>query len=182
MKSLKLRENIVLLGTVLFCLLPLTWLGSYVVHKHQWAQTRLAELEPRYARMQGLDQQRAELQAALLQAQTARAQYVYPAEQDATQAGNAAQERIRNIFSSAGLQIISSQVLPAKEDKGFDRIPLTVRAEGELLALQSALAVLSSQMPVIVINEVEVQVRSAPPNAEPYLATLFNLSVLRERT
>lgn len=109
-------------------------------------------------------------------------QYVYPSDQDATQAGNAAQERIRNIFTSAGLQVISSQVLPAKEEKGFDRIPLTVRAEGELLALQSALAVLSSQMPIIVINEVEVQVRSAPSNAEPYLATLFNLSVLRERS
>ena len=172
----------VLLATVLAFLLPLAWLGTYVMHKHQWAQNRLAEIEARDARLQGLDQQRAELQTALTQAQALRVQYVYPSDQDATQAGNAAQERIRNIFTSAGLQVISSQVLPAKEEKGFDRIPLTVRAEGELLALQSALAVLSSQMPIIVINEVEVQVRSAPSNAEPYLATLFNLSVLRERS
>ena len=73
-------------------------------------------------------------------------------------------------------------MLPPKAEKGFDRIPLTVRTEGELLALQSALAVLSSQAPVIVIDELEVQVRSNPPNAEPHLAAQFNLSVLRERS
>ena len=182
MNNLKLRENLVLVVTVIVLLLPLVLLGGYIAHKYQWAQTRLAELEPRYARMQGLEQQRADLEAVLARAQAARVQYVYPAGQDATQAGNAAQQRVRDIFSGAGLQVISSQVLPPKAEKGFDRIPLTVRTEGELLALQSALAVLSSQAPVIVIDELEVQVRSNPPNAEPHLAAQFNLSVLRERS
>ncbi len=182
MKNLKLRENLVLAGTVVALLLPLALLGGYIAQKHQWAQARLAELEPRYARLQGLEQQRADLEATLARAQAARAQYVYPAGQDATQAGNEAQQRVRDIFSGAGLQVISSQVLPPKAEKGFDRIPLTVRTEGELLALQSALAVLSSQAPVIVIDELEVQVRSNPPNAEPHLAAQFNLSVLRERS
>ena len=31
------------------------------------------------------------------------------------------------------------------------------------------------------INELEVQVRSSPPNVEPHLAAQFNLSVMRER-
>ena len=181
MNNLKLRENLVLAGTVIVLLLPLALLGGYVAHKYQWAQTRLAELEPRYARMKGLEQQRADLEAVLARAQAARVQYVYPAGQDATQAGNAAQQRVRDIFSGADLQVISSQVLPPKAEKGFDRIPVIVRTEGGLLALQSALAVISSQVPVIVIDELEVQVRSSPPNVEPHLAAQFNLSVLRER-
>ena len=181
MKNHQFRENLVLAGTVIVLLLPLALLGGYIAQKHQWAQARLAELEPRYARLQGLEQQRTDLEATLARAQAARTQYVYPAGQDSTRAGNEAQQRVRDIFSGAGLQVISSQVLSPKAEKGFDRIPLTVRTEGELLALQSALAVLSNQVPVIVINELEVQVRSSPPNAEPHLAAQFNLSVLRER-
>ena len=103
MNNLKLRENLVLVVTVIVLLLPLVLLGGYIAHKYQWAQTRLAELEPRYARMQGLEQQRADLEAVLARAQAARVQYVYPAGQDATQAGNAAQQRVRDIFSGAGL-------------------------------------------------------------------------------
>lgn len=186
MKSLKSRESLVLLITVLALLLPLALVGYYMLQKHQWAQARLAELEPRYSRLLGLEAQRADLSDALSRAHSARARYVYPAEQDATQAGNAAQQRVRDIFSSAGLLVLSSQVLPPKVEKGFDRIPLTVRTEGELLALQSALAVLSSQVPIIVINELEVQVQGGlggiKEKPEPHLAAQFSLSVLRERS
>ena len=76
-------------------------------------------------------------------------------------------------------------MLPSKVEKGFDLIPLTVRTEGELLALQSALAVLSSQSPVIIIHELEVQVQGGLGNLAPYtgprLTAQFSLSVVRER-
>ena len=140
MTSLKLRHNLVLAGTAVVLLLPLALLGGYVMQKHQWAEQRMAELEPRYARLLGLEAQKADIDAALLQTLALLSQYVYPAAQDAAQTGNAAQQRVRDIFSSAGLQILSSQVLPAKKEKGFDRIPLSVRAEGDMLAVQSALA------------------------------------------
>lgn len=186
MKSPKLRESLLMAGTVVVLLLPLALLGWYVAQKHQWAESRLAELEPRHARLLGLEAQRAEMGALLEQAQAARAQYVYPATQDPAQAGNAAQQRVRDIFTSAGLQVISSQVLPPKAEKEFDRIPLSVRAEGEMLALQNALVVLSSQLPVIVINELDVQVQgglgNVNVNVAPRLGAQFSLSILRERS
>ncbi len=186
MNPLKSRDTMVLATTVMVLLLPLALLGYYMADKHQWAQSQLAELEPRYARLLGLEAQGAEMAELLGRAQAARAKYVYPASQDATQAGNAAQQRVRDIFSSAGLQVISSQVLPPKEEKGFDRIPLAVRTEGEWLAVQSALAVLSSQVPIIVINELDLQVQGGLGNTAgaqaPRLAAQFSLSVLRERS
>lgn len=186
MKSISSRQALVLAGSVVFLVLPFLLLGWYVAGKHLWAQERLEELTPRHARLLGLEAQRADIAAVLAQAESARSQYTYPASQDVNQAGNAAQQRIRDIFSSAGLQVISSQVLPPKEEKNLDRIPVTVRTEGEMLALQSALAVLSSQMPVIVINELDVQLpgglSNAHPKMAPRLAASFNLSVLRERS
>ncbi|WCM89170.1 type II secretion system protein GspM [Acidovorax sp. NCPPB 3576] len=186
MKRISSREGLILVCTLALAILPLVLLGWYIAEKHQGAESQLAQMEPRYARLLGLESQRADIEAVLSQANAARTQYIYPASQDANQTGNAAQQRIRDIFSAAGLQVISSQVLPAKDEKGFDRIPLTVRTEGEMLALQSALAVLTSQMPIIVINDLDIQLQggyaNSDPKVAPRLSAQFGLSVLRERT
>jgi general secretion pathway protein M len=160
--------------------------GWYVCRKHLWGVERLAQIEPRHARLLGLELQRADIEAAKLKASELRRQFVYPAAQDDAQTGNQAQQKVRDIFSSAGLQVLSSQVLPSKEEKGFDRIPLVVRAEGEMLAVQSALAVLGNQQPIIVIGEIDIQVQGGLANLNPKLAprlsAQFSLSVLRERS
>ena len=91
----------------------LAGVGIFTYQKHQWAQSRLDELEPRYARLKGLMASTAEIEQVKSQAQATIARYVYPAEQDASQVGNAAQQRVRDLFTAAGLQIVSSQVLPA---------------------------------------------------------------------
>ena len=59
------KEWAILLGTIALVLLPLVALGVYAANKHQWAQARMAELEPRYARLKGLDLQREEIDQAL---------------------------------------------------------------------------------------------------------------------
>lgn len=184
MSPAALRRAALLALTVLLVLAPLLVGAWYVAAKHAWAQERLAELEPRYARLLGMQQQKQELQTAHQRAMQAFSSYIYPPAQDDTQTGNQAQQKVRDLFTAAGLQIISSQVLPAKDDRGFDRIPLVVRAEGELLALQSALAVLGQQQPAIILSELDVQVQGPLANLNlqfaPRLMTTFTLSVLRE--
>ena len=167
MKSLALRRFAIAALVVAVALLPVVGGAWYVRNKHAWGQDRLAQIEPRYARLLGLESQRSELEAARLRATELRTQYVYPAASDGTQTGNQAQQKVRDLFSSAGLQVITSQVLPPKEEKGFDRIPLVLRAEGEMLGLQSALAVLGAQQPIIVINELDVQVLGGLANINP---------------
>ncbi|RYH36523.1 MAG: general secretion pathway protein GspM [Alcaligenaceae bacterium] len=185
MRKLQIRKLALVIGTLLVVLTPLILGGWYVASKHQWASGNLATLEPRHARLLGLEAQHEEIASVLAKADQMRAQYTYPATQDSNQTGNVAQQKVRDIFSAAGLQIRSSQVLPPKEEKGFDRIPLTLRTEGDLIAVQSALAVLSSQLPIIILDDLEIQVvgglASANPKFTPKLTAQFGISILRER-
>ncbi len=168
--------------TLCAVLVPLILVGLYVLQKHQWAQDQLARAEPRYARLLGLEARRDELLQTEVQARSMLARYTYPTSQDVSQAGNDAQQRIRQLFTQAGLEILSSQVLTPKTEKQFDRIPLSVRSEGDLVALQSALVVLESQTPSIFIDELTVQlVPPARPDRPLRLQGQFNLSVLRVR-
>jgi len=181
------REWAILAATLCLVLLPLMALGAYVFQKYQQVQAGLAAMEPRYARLAGLDRQRDEIAQMHKRATGIRAAYVYPAAQDAVQAGNASQQKVRDLLSKAGLTIVSSQVLPSKEEKGFDRIPLTVRAEGELLAVNTALSVLGEQLPVIFINSAEMgsqlplTMGGNAPKTVPIITLQLSLSVLRER-
>ena len=158
------KELLILVATALLVLLPLIGLGSYVASKHMWAQARLSELEPRFARLRGLDLQREEIDESL---------------------ERALQQKVRSLLTTAGLTVVSSQVLPAKEEKGFDRIPLSVRAEGDLLAVDSALAVLNEQLPVMLLTDVEVRNQGSlqvmNEKVAPRLSLQMTLSVLRER-
>lgn len=182
MKRFLSREKLALIVTLALLAVPLVMAGAYVFQKHRWAQARLAELEPRYARLLGFEANQDELAKTSENARSLLSKFAYPASQDVTQAGNDAQQRVRSIFSAAGLDIVSSQVLPPKQEKSFDRIPVSVRAEGRLLALQTALVGLSSQSPAILIDGFTVQTIGAVRADVPQrLGIQFNLSVLRER-
>lgn len=176
------RDTITAALIVSLLLIPLALLGAYVAQKHMWGASQLESLSPRYARMEGVLLSKEALDKAAAESQNRLALYVYSSAQDVTQAGNDAQQRIRAVFSAAGLDVVSSQVLPAKKDAHFDRIALAVRLEGELLGLQSALAVLPSLTPVVLIDAMNVQTVGVQRADRPQrLAIQFNLSVLRAR-
>lgn len=173
---------LLLLALIAAALMLIAGGAAYVLQKHRWAEARLAEIGPRHARLQGLQASAGELRAANAGAQQLLAQYLYGAELDASQVGNDAQQRIRDLLSAAGLQIVSSQVLPASSQAGVDKIALAVRAEGELLALQSALAVLSGQSPAIIVDGLKVQTSGVVrADAAQRLDIAFDLFVLRAR-
>lgn len=175
-------EALFLLVAAAVVLVPLLLLGGYVVQKHQYASARLQEVEPRYARLLGLQQSEKELADAQAATQALLARHVYPVELDASQTGNAVQQRTRDLFTKAGLQVVSSQVLPSKAEGPFDRVPLAVRAEGDLLAFQSALVVLAAQSPSIIVQAVNVQtVGVVKADTAQRLAVQFDLYVLRSR-
>ena len=105
MKRWLSRDILVLALTVLVLATPVIAGGLYVYNKHQWALARLAELEPRYARFIGMEAGQKELAKATEHAQSLLQQYVYPQDKDLNQAGNDAQQRVRDILSAAGLQV-----------------------------------------------------------------------------
>ena len=156
---------------------------AYVVSRHVWAQARLAEVEPRYARLLGLGESGPALDAALFERRAFLARHAYPVGQDVARAGSDALQRARETFSKAGLDVSSTQVLAAKEVEGFDRIPLMLRLEGELPALQSALVVLPTPSPSLFVESFNIQTLGAPRADGPpqRLSIQANLFVLRAR-
>ena len=180
MKRVLRRDRTALVIAALLALLPLAALAVYLLEQHAWAQRQIDELEPRHARLAGLAASHDALAAAGTTARERLAEFVYPVTQDLTQAGNDAQQRVRTLFTGAGLQVVSSQVLPARDERQFDRIPVSVRTEGEIDGLQRALAALAEQTPAILLDSLTIQtVALARPEAAPRLGSQFTLSVLR---
>jgi general secretion pathway protein M len=169
--------------SMLLILLPLFIAGAYVWHKHQWANSVIAEIEPRHARLQGLGSLKQELEIALKQTQAALAKHVYPASLDATKAGNDAQQRIRKVFADSQLLIESVQVLAAKDVEGFQRIGVVLRIEGSLPNIHEALVRLGDQNPTILLDSVYIQnLGPMKPSSPQRLMGNFSFSVLRAKT
>lgn len=178
---LRRQDRLALACVGLVVLLAFVAAISYVASKHAAWSSRIEGIEPRYARLLGLEAAKPKLEAADAAARASLSKYMYSPEQDATQAGNDAQQKIRAIFSQAKLDISSSQVLASKTEGDIERIPLSVRAEGDLPALQTALAGLASQTPAILIDRVTIQGTSFARSDAVRLGAQFSFSVLRAR-
>lgn len=178
--GLMAKEHMAMAFMLVASILLLAGVGSFIAYKHQWASQKLVELEPRYARLLGLEAKQGELERLEAQTRNLLSQYAYPAADDASKAGNNAQQRIRDVFSKAGLEVVSSQVLPAKSEKQFERIPLLFRIEGDLVGLHSSLAILQTESPAIMVDSIGVQPIGVVKSEAPVrLAAQFNLSVFR---
>jgi general secretion pathway protein M len=173
-------------AVLLSLLLLLAALGGgiawFVQGIHTADEERLETIEPRFARLAGLATDKGELAAAVAATKLAVSRHIYPASREASQAGNDAQQRARDVFSRAGLEVLSSQVMPAKPGKQFDRIPITVRVEGEFLVLQTALAAMPSLSPTLFVEGFNVQTIAGPKPDVPRLVVQIDLFVLRART
>ena len=182
MNQLSRRDVAVMSITVLVLLIPFMVLGSMLLGKMAESNEQLAKIEPRFARLLGIQRSSDKLEEGLTRVNDRISQFIFPNEMDATQAGNEAQKNVRSVLSAAGLTVVSSQVLPTKADQGFERISLSVRAEGELIQLQAALAVLPSLTPVVLIDGISVQVVGQQRADKPQrLATELKLSVLHRK-
>ncbi len=168
--------------TVLALVLPLLGAAYFVGTHHVSVGKHIEDLEPRYARLLGLSERQAEFQTLGQQAGEQLKRLVYPASQDATQAGNDAQQRIRALFADSKLDISSIQVLPSKEAGLFDRITIDLRVEGDLTGIQNAFSLLSVQSPIVVTEDVTLQtIGAVKPASTQRLSGQFIFSVFRAR-
>lgn len=171
--------------TLLALILPIAGAGLYVWDRTQRVNVLLSDIEPRFARLQGLLLREGDLKAATSKADELLSQLTYPAAQDATLAGNDAQQRIRNLFSESKLDVVSIQVIPqAKDEKAqFDRIRINLRVEGDLGAIREALSRLSGQTPKVQIENMSIQtIGAVKPASNQRLAGQFDFYVLRRRS
>ena len=176
-------DTVVLAALALGFVLLLAGIGLFVYTIHLRDLVKLETIEPRFARLAGLAQDKGQLAAALATTRGALSRHLYPVTREVSQAGNDAQQRARDVFSRAGLEVLSSQVLPAKASKKFDRIPVTLRVEGEYFAFQTALAAMPSLAPTLFVDGFNVQsVPGATPAAPIRLVVQLELFVLRAKS
>ncbi len=176
-------DTAVLVTLLLVCAAILGLFAFYVQGVHRADEQKLETIEPRFARLAGLAMDKGQLAAALATTKGAVSRHLYPASREVSQAGNDAQQRVRDVFSQAGLEVLTSQVMPAKTVKQFDRIPITLRVEGEYLVFQTALATLPSLAPTLFVEGFNIQnVLIGKSDAPLRLVVQFDLFVLRART
>ena len=175
-------ETAALLSLLLLLAALAGGIAFFVQGIHTADEERLETIEPRFARLAGLATDKGELAAAVAATKAAVSRHIYPASREASQAGNDAQQRARDMFSRAGLEVLSSQVMPAKPGKQFDRIPITVRVEGEYLVFQTALAAMPSLTPTLFVEGFNVQTIAGPKPDVLRLVVQLELFVLRARS
>ncbi|QEA13236.1 type II secretion system protein GspM [Comamonas flocculans] len=176
------RDRWVLALTMVVLALPLVAGTAYVVEKHRWAQSQLEQLAPRYARLQGMVQASAAIEAANQQASASLRAYLYPADKTLNQAGNEMQQQIRDALSAAGLRVGSSQVMQSKSElPGLERVQVGIKAEGDLPALQAALLGLQALHPAVWVDSLAVNVMGAARAEAPQnLSIQMELSAWKE--
>lgn len=166
----------------LLLLVPLAGLGLAAYLKHQQLQTNLDDLETRYARLRGMLDHQSDYQALNSTVNAELARLTYPASQDLASAANDAQQRVRSLFADNHLDIISIQVLPAKQEGAFNRITITLRVEGNLVSLYAALEQLPSLSPAVFFDSMTIQtIGSVRPASDQKLGGQFTFSAFRVR-
>lgn len=177
-RALRPEHIWLLLAAAVLAVLLIGGIGA-VVAKHQWAVNLIDQLEPRYARLAGLREGGARLRATDSELSANLASLAYGPEGDPAQAGNEALQRLRAASASHGLQVSSSQVLPAREEGGFLRIGLNLRVDGDLEELRDFLRDLSAMQKPVIFSE-SIQLASQPLRAQKQtVSAQLNLFVLK---
>ncbi len=153
--------------------------ASYAWDRYLAAQAVLEEIEPRYARLLGLQGADAPLKKTVLDAYASLRRWAYPAEQDAGKAGNDVQHRARRAAEAAGMTIVSSQVLPARVENGMEQIPVSLTLEGGLQSLQMTLASLAGDTPALFVDTLSLRSidRGDPKQPQLVSATMVVMSL-----
>lgn len=81
------------------CVLLATLVGAagYGITKYRWATDTLTSVEPRHARLLGLQAAERQMAGIETQLKASLAHFAYPADGDSAQIGNAALQRVRDV-------------------------------------------------------------------------------------
>jgi general secretion pathway protein M len=155
-----LRDNpryaVMVLGTLGLPVLLLLYLAVGLLGIRGEYQAEVERLEPRIARLQGLLNREEDVRRAASTVGSDVLDLVYPATDDSGTVAANLQKNVREILAAAGLSVSNSQILPLREQEGFDRIAVKLTASGDLPALDTALADLNAYLPLLLVESIEI--------------------------
>lgn len=131
---------------------------AVILHFKHRAEQSLADLEPRIARLEGLQNSGKEIGQALAEQKQQLSQLVYDSSVGLDKVGADLQQKIRAAMTSSGLSIQGSQVFTPKPEStssiGFVNIRLNVA--GNLDKLRAAIVALSAIRPRVYVTELTI--------------------------
>ncbi|MBK9219236.1 MAG: hypothetical protein IPL70_12960 [Uliginosibacterium sp.] len=158
--------------------------ASYVYKKQVWAEAKLAELEPRYARgCRGLVIAEKSLKAASADVAKRIGTTTYPASLEVDRASGELQQRIKKIFEEASVTVVTNRVLEPKPGKDFDLISVSFSVNTSLANLQAALARVRTEAPLLKVDEFVLLPVRRQLAWDPQLVTCtMTISALRKKS
>mgnify|MGYP003452782393 CR=1 FL=1 len=158
------RNGRVVVGLSLLLLIVLLALfASLLQQRMTLAQEALSSIEPRYARLLGLDTVGIDIIQGVDAIGADLARYTYPADSDGQRIGTDLQQRVRRLAEEAGASVVGSQILPARVHGVFAQIPLKVTVNGSLDGIRELLLGFERETPVILVDN--LQINAAPRRA-----------------
>ncbi|MBK9616881.1 MAG: hypothetical protein IPO35_15755 [Uliginosibacterium sp.] len=177
-------RSVLVVGGTLLAVSVLAAIGaSYVYKKQVWAEAKLAELEPRYARLQGLVIAEKSLKAASADVAKRIGTTTYPASLEVDRASGELQQRIKKIFEEASVTVVTNRVLEPKPGKDFDLISVSFSVNTSLANLQAALARVRTEAPFLKVDEFVLLPVRRQLAWDPQLVTCtMTISALRKKS
>lgn len=180
---IRYRALIVVLFTLLAGLAVVLAGVFYVHNKQAFVDKRLAELEPRYARLKGLMLSEKALREASAETGKGIQTATYPASLDIDRASSELQQRAKKMFETAGVTVVTSRILEPKSGKNFDVLSVSFSVNAGLSNLQTALALVRQDAPLLKLDEFVLQPLRRQLQSDPEFVTCtMTISALRKKS
>ncbi len=143
-------------------------------------QQEIDRLEPRLARLKGLYENEALMQASATELQGLLERRVFPPDLDRVSIAATMQKDLKQVFADAGMAVSSSQALPLRREGNFDHVLVRYTVTGTLRGLDDALRRIAEFTPLVLVASVELaprRVRSSDAPSQTLTATLQLLSL-----
>lgn len=136
---------------VLLLVLFLYCITAFFSYRHQ-----VSDMMPRVARLGGMLTAANEIRAADASA-SEQIQAIMYVGNNANSMGVSMQQKIRSIFTGAGMVVSGSNIRSPKVFEDVTQIGVTISAEGKLSQLEEVLTELTDVRPLVIIERIEVQ-------------------------
>ncbi len=175
------RARVVVVLTAAILAVGAGILVSELASRYRWANDTLDVIEPRYARLQGVQHKGAEIHTRRAEVEAALARVAHPADAEIVRIGTDLQQRVRRIADELDIRVSGSQILPARDKDGFIVVTVAGTMEGETDALGAFLVGLADEEPPVIVEKLVAQAPRPGRRGEVNTRVNFqaNMSVLR---
>lgn len=152
------RAARIVAALILGCVLLLALLFAFELSsRYRWASDTLEMIEPRYARLAGVQRAGEEIVARRDEAREVLLRVAHPPDTEIPRIGTDLQQRIRRIAEEYDVRVSGSQIMPAREEGALMTISINASMDGEIGAIAELLTRLQAEQPPVLVDKFLVQ-------------------------